>query len=83
MIFVNKELGKAGHKKDGTSALGNLRLEMEVDAGGRRPPQSSAAILSSYFQRVNPSITTRREQLSPASCAILEFLRGFEKPFPA
>jgi hypothetical protein len=67
---------------DGTNALGNLRLDMEADAGGRRPPQSSAVILSSYFQPVYPSITTRREQLSPASCAVLEFLRGFEKPFP-
>lgn len=81
-MFVNNELRKVGHKMDGTNALGNLRLDMEADAGGRQPPQSSAVILGSYFQRVNPFITTIREQLSQASCAVLEFLRGFEKPFP-
>jgi len=51
VMFVNNELRKVGHKMDGTSALDYVRLEMEVDAVGRRPPQSSAAILSSYFQR--------------------------------
>jgi hypothetical protein len=49
---MNNELEKVGHKIDGTVALGYVRLEMEVDTGGRRPPQTGAAvILSSPFQR--------------------------------
>jgi len=47
------ELGKVGHKMDGTSAVRYVRLDVEVDAGGRRPSQSSAAILGSYFQGWN------------------------------
>jgi hypothetical protein len=35
-----------------------LWLEMEVDVGGRRAPQSSAVIFSSYFQRVNAFVTS-------------------------
>ena len=51
VMFVNNELGKVGHKMDGTNALGNLT----AGNGGRRGWTPAASVERCYFEQLLPA----------------------------
>jgi hypothetical protein len=48
VLFVNKELGKVGHKKDGTNAF-------TAGNGGRRGWTPAASVQCCYFEQLLPA----------------------------